>query len=67
MPDQEEKTMKIDESSINHNATRLCTNVSEEVWDIIDTETAEKRAIARLAYINGVYDMANTMKEVLKN
>lgn len=59
--------MKIDESSINHNALRLCSNVSKEVWyAVIDEENAEERAIARLAYINGVYDMANAMKDVLK-
>ena len=59
--------MKIDENTINHNALRLCGNVSEDVWDIVsDNENAEKRAIARLCYINGVYDMANAMKEVLK-
>lgn len=59
--------MKIDENTINHNALRLCGNVSEDTWDIVsDTENAEKRAIARVGYINGVYDMANAMKKVLK-
>lgn len=60
--------MKIDENTINYNALRLCGNVSEDTWDIVsDNENAEKRAIARVGYINGVYDMANAMKEVLKN
>lgn len=59
--------MKIDESSINHNAMLFCEKASEDVWDILaDTENEEKRAIAVLAYIRGVCDMANATKEVLK-
>lgn len=59
--------MTINEANINHNVARLCSNVSEEIWDIVlGEENEEKRTIAKLAYVNGICDMANAMKEVLK-
>lgn len=59
--------MTINEESINHNVARLCSDVSEEIWDIVlGEENIKERSVARVAYINGVCDMANAMKEVLE-
>lgn len=59
--------MRIDEENINHNVARLCSNASEEIWGIVlGEENAEERIVARLAYINGICDMADAMKAVLK-
>lgn len=54
--------MKIDEGSINHNAMRLIKQVAEPAWENIGND---KESLMRLAYIDGITDMANAMKEVL--
>lgn len=54
--------MKIDEASINHNVVRLIKQIAEPIWEDIGNE---KESLMRLAYIDGVTDMAKAMKEVL--
>lgn len=55
--------MKIDESSINHNALRL---IELAIQDISREERSEELLMGTFNYIKGICDMANVMKEVLK-
>lgn len=54
--------MKIDESSIKHNAVDLITDENRSL-----TDYDEKDMIAVSGYIAGVIAMAERMKEVLKS
>lgn len=57
--------MKIDEASINHNATLLVKDLI--VWDMCDrTDSDDNLRIMSLGYIQGVCDMAEQLKKVLK-
>ena len=58
--------MKLDESSINHNALRLIKNEAEALYDFIGDDNCEKYCLATLAEIRGIYLMADAMKEVLR-
>lgn len=60
--------MKIDEGCINHNAVRLIEEyVGEWIWDTdIESEAKQPNALLTLAVIKGICDMADTMKQVLK-
>lgn len=56
--------MKIDENKINHNALRL---INLATTGVVDEENSDKYIIGAFNYIKGICDMANAMKEVLKN
>lgn len=58
--------MKIDESSINHNALRLIEQELQCIWDGVDTQSAKEYALMVNAKIEGIIEMANAMKENLK-
>lgn len=55
--------MTIDENTINQNALRL---INLATTGIIDEENAEGFIIGAFSYIKGICDIANAMKEVLK-
>ena len=54
--------MKIDESSVDHNAMRLIDELC--LWDMCGKEDDTIRTMA-IGYIAGVTEMAKAMKEVL--
>lgn len=54
--------MKIDEAVINHNAMRLVDCLA--LWEMTDTGTEMDKFT--LGFIQGVKEMADAMKEVLK-
>lgn len=56
--------MKIDENTINHNALRL---INLATTGVVDEENSDRYIICAFNYIKGICDMANAMKEVLKN
>lgn len=58
--------MKIDENTINHNALRLI-NFAIATTSVVDKENSDRYIIGSFNYIKGICDMANAMKEVLKN
>ncbi len=58
--------MKIDESSINHNAIRLIDELTEIVYECAKKDDEQLRALT-LGNIRGVIEMAMAMKEVLKS
>lgn len=60
--------MKIDEACINHNAVRIISELSENIYAFADDITEQNRLYMAmtLAEIAGVVDMAKAMKEVLK-
>lgn len=66
--------MKIDEASINDNAVKLIKDLVGTSYDMImangetDYQFAEERAYMMMTFgeIQGVLDMAQAMKEVLK-
>lgn len=59
--------MKIDEASINHNAVKLIKNAADVIWDTdYENDQGCRAAAVQLAYVCGIADMAETMKEVLK-
>lgn len=58
--------MKIDESTINHNAARLIDYIVTDFVDRSVTECDDNHKIITISYIKGICDMANAMKEVLK-
>lgn len=59
--------MKIDESCINHNALRLIGDMVSELYEFTDAnDDMERLRIATLGEIRGICQMADTMKEVLK-
>ena len=55
--------MKIDESCINHNAVRLISELN--IWDMFGDEDNGLRIMA-LGYIQGVCELAEEMKKVIK-
>lgn len=57
--------MKIDDSSINHNAVRLIDSMINSFEGNDITECNDQHMIA-IGYVKGVSDMANAMKDVLK-
>jgi hypothetical protein len=59
--------MKIDESTINHNAVRLIDDI---VTDFVDNNLVECDSNYKeitIGYIKGICDMATAMEEVLKS
>ena len=61
--------MKVDEATINHNAVRIITDLTEENWDMIDGERKDEERgyfLMNLGEIRGVCLMAQALKEVLK-
>ena len=66
--------MKIDEASINHNAVKLIKDLVGTSYDMImansetDYRFAEERAymMMTLGEVQGIINMAEAMKEVLK-
>lgn len=56
--------MKITEDCINHNAFRLIDEITFYMYEA--PEQDEKIVFAQLAEIRGICEMANVMKEVLK-
>lgn len=59
--------MKIDENTINHNAVRLIDDIVTDFVDNNVTECDDGHRTITIGYIKGICDMANAMKEVLKN
>lgn len=59
--------MKIDESTINHNAVRLIDDIVTDFVDDNVIECNDDYKTIAIGYIKGVCDMANAMKKVLKN
>ena len=57
--------MKITEDCINHNAIRLISE-NNNPWETCDLKDGDNIRIAMLGYIQGVTDMAEALKEVLK-
>lgn len=58
--------MKIDDSSINHNAVRLIDSMINSFDGNNDiTECNDKHMIA-IGYVKGVSDMANAMHEIIQ-
>jgi hypothetical protein len=55
--------MKIDESTINHNALKL---INFATTGVVDEENSDGYMIGVFNYIKGICDMANAMKEVLE-
>lgn len=55
--------MKIDENLINHNLSQI---VKELVSDIYNFSDCPEAALVNLAMLAGASDMAERMKEVLK-
>ncbi len=58
-----EKTMKIDEPCIDHNAVRLIKELVDTRYDMTDLPDIMKMTIGE---IGGILEMAKAMKEVLK-
>ena len=58
--------MKIDENTINHNAVRLIDNIITDFVNNNVTECDVDCKTITIGYIDGICDMANAMKEVLK-
>lgn len=59
--------MKIDETSINHNVVLLVGEIVEDLYDPIYTDdNMDHMRIAMLGEIRGICQMADAMKEVLK-
>lgn len=59
--------MMIDENTINHNAVRLIDDIVTDFVDNNVTECDDGYKTITIGYIKGICDMANAMKEVLKN
>lgn len=58
--------MKITEDCINHNAIKLIGE-NNNPWELCDpNDDSNNLRITMLGYIQGVTDMAEAMKEVLK-
>lgn len=55
--------MKIDESAINHNVTRLISELN--LWDMCGKDDDMLRAMA-LGYVSGLNDLAEALKGVLR-
>lgn len=61
--------MKIDESSINHNAVKLIADLVECRYETIDGDNPKVErgfVLMTLGEIAGVIEMAKAMKEALK-
>ena len=60
--------MKIDEASINHNALNLISGLVTDSYSIIDDKSDEERGffLMTLGEIQGVIDLANELKKVLR-
>lgn len=58
---------KIDESSINHNAVRIISELSENIYSFCDDKTDSNMLYMAmtLGEIQGVIDMAKELKKVL--
>ena len=56
--------MKIDESVIDHNVSLLIGEAF--LWDIAVGKENNDEKVASLGYIEGIYDLAGRLKEVLK-
>ena len=59
--------MKIDENCVNHNALRLIKHELLAKTDDFDSEYLKDILMGKLTYIKGIVDMADTMKEVIKD
>lgn len=57
--------MKIDEGCINHNAVRLATELTEDIYNSNQYTDATCLAMM-LAEIKGALELAEILKEVLK-
>ena len=60
--------MKVDESSINHNAVRIIGGMVENIYAFLDEDTEQNRMYLAmtLGEIAGVIDLAKELKKVLK-
>ena len=60
--------MKIDEASIDHNVVKIISVLVEANYDLLNSDVSKKcgYTLMTLAEINGVIEMAEAMKEVLK-
>ena len=60
--------MKVDESSINHNAVRIIEELAENIYSFCDENTEQNRMYLAmtLGEIAGVMDLAKELKKVLK-
>ena len=60
--------MKVDESSINHNAVRIIEELAENIYSFCDENTEQNRMYLAmtLGEIAGVIDLAKELKKVLK-
>ena len=61
--------MKIDTESINHNAVRMIKDLLESRYDLIEEDKQDQERgylIMTLGEIAGIIEMADAMKEVLK-
>lgn len=56
--------MKIDENCINHNVTRIVSELTEELYSYCDDE---KMVASTIAEIRGVCTLAHDLKVVLKS
>ena len=57
--------MKITESDINHNVVRLIQGL--QIWDMGDTTEADNNLrLMALGYAQGVCELADELKQVLK-
>lgn len=56
--------MKITEECINHNALRLIAEIAREAWNVWSDE---RDAVKYLTHIDGIINLADALKEVLKN
>lgn len=57
--------MKIDESCVNHNAVRLISEITFGLYECVEPES-ERYLLPMLAEIRGICEMAQAMKEVLR-
>ncbi len=61
--------MRISEENINHNAVRLIKDLLESRYDLIEEDKQDQELgylIMTLGEIAGIIEMADAMKEVLK-
>lgn len=58
--------MKVDESCINHNALRLIKYLTDSNYEIKYEEKEMGYMLMTLGEIRGVIDLADALKEVLK-
>lgn len=61
-PEESRLSMKIDERTIDHNVTRLISELN--AWDLCDEDDDPLRTMA-LGYVTGLTDLAKALKEVL--